>query len=171
MSTVTLPVPSAALAAHAAEPVYLLRITAAPGQRTVADGALWNGVLNSTADDDIDGPSPVESLMAAVGGCLVRNIAAMAERARIPLDLLELDIAATRSDEPPAITYLVVDTSISSKASFERVRHVVELAVRYGTISRTLARACPIRINLSINGAPAVLDVDALLSSTFEENL
>ena len=54
---------------------------------------------------------------------------------------------ATHSDDPPAITGLVVDLGIDSPAAADRVRHLMDLAIRYGTITRTLARACPLTIN------------------------
>jgi len=136
---------------HAAAPVYLMRVVAAPGERTLAHGALWDGVLNATPDDDTDGPSPIESLMTALAGCLARNLRSVADEARVVLDRTEMAIAATRSDDPPAITGLVVDLAIDSPAAADRVRHVVDLAIRYGTIARTLARACPLTINLTIN--------------------
>ena len=87
-----------------AEPVYLLDVTAVPGQRTRAAGVLWDGVLNSTPDDDIDGPSPIESLLAALAGCLARNLRSTADSAHIVLDRVELRVAATRSDDPPVVT-------------------------------------------------------------------
>jgi uncharacterized OsmC-like protein len=136
---------------HGAAPVYLMQVVAAVGERTVAHGALWDGVLNATPDDDTDGPSPIESLMAALAGCLARNLRSVADEARVVLDRADIAIAATRSDDPPAITGLVVDLGIDSSAAAERVRHVVDLAIRYGTITRTLARACPLTINLTIN--------------------
>ena len=46
---------------------------------------------------------------------------------------------------------------------------MVEQALRYGTITRTIARACPLVIDLSIGGVPAALDVDAILAPTPEE--
>lgn len=151
---------------HPAQPVYLLDVTAVRGQRTRADGALWDGVLNATPDDLTDGPSPIEALMAALAGCLVRNIASMAESARLVIDRVELHIAANRSDDPPVVTALVVDGDIASDAPFERVQRVLERAIRYGTITRTLAQACPLRIDLTIGGVPAAIDVPTLLSTS-----
>jgi uncharacterized OsmC-like protein len=136
---------------HVAAPVFLMQVVAVAGERTVADGALWDGALNATPDDNTDGPSLIESLMAALAGCLARNLRSVADEARVVLDRIEMAIAATRSDDPPAITGLVVDLAIDSPAAADRVRHVVDLAIRYGTIARTLARACPLTINLTIN--------------------
>ena len=154
---------------HAAAPVYLLDVTARRGQRTRADGALWDGVLNATPDDTNDAPSPIEALMAALAGCLVRNLRSMADGRRIALESADLHIAATRSDDPPAVTSLIVDLDVVADAEPERVQRMVEQALRYGTITRTLHRACPLAINLSIGGVPAALDVEALLTTDSTE--
>ncbi len=148
---------------HPAAPVYLLDVHAVRGGRTRADGALWDGVLNATPDDTNDAPSPIEAFMAALAGCLVRNLRSMADGRRITLERADLHLAATRSDDPPAVTSLIVDLDVVADAEPERVRRVVEQALRYGTITRTLHRACPLVINLSIDGEPA-LDVEALLT-------
>ena len=44
-----------------------------------------------------------------------------------------------------------VAQSRRAASAADRVRHVVDLAIRYGTITRTLARACSLTINLTIN--------------------
>jgi uncharacterized OsmC-like protein len=154
---------------HPAQPVYLLDVTARRGERTRADGALWDGVLNATPDDTNDAPSPIEALMAALAGCLVRNLRSMADTRRITLERADLHLAATRSDDPPLVTSLIVDLDVVAGAEPERVQRMVEQALRYGTITRTVARACPLVINLSIGGAPATLDVDAILGAPAEE--
>ena len=48
--------------------------------------------------------------------------------------MLRVLILTPRSDEPPAIS-----------------GRVVNLAIRYGTITRAVARSCPMTINLTIN--------------------
>ena len=139
---------------HEAEPVYLLNVSAGPGLRTVVRGALWDGVLNATPDDDIDGPSPIEALLAAVAGCFVRNLHSTAESAHISFDRVELHIAAERSDDPPAVTAVRLDAELSTKAPLATASRVVALALRYGTITRTVARASHFEVRASINGTP-----------------
>ena len=93
----------------------------------------------------------------------------MADARRISLERADLHIAATRSDDPPVVTSLIVDLDVVADAEPERVQRMVEQALRYSTITRTIARACPLVINLSIGGLPAALDVDAILAPTPEE--
>lgn len=136
---------------HTPQPVYLLDVSAAPGQRTEVHGPLWDGLLNATPDDDIDGPSPIEALLAAVGGCFVRNLHATAESAHISFDRVELHLAADRSEDPPRVTAVRLEASLSTTAPLATARRVVELALRYGTITRTVARASRLEVRVSVN--------------------
>jgi uncharacterized OsmC-like protein len=143
-----------------AAPVYLLEAEAAPGTRTRVQGALWDGVLNATPDDDIDGPSPVEALMAALVGCVTRNVRSVTDSAHVRFDRLTMRVAADRSDDPPAITVLRMDLAITTEVPVDRARRLVELALRDATITRTLARALDLSVVLTINDGPAeALDV------------
>ena len=144
-----------------AQPVYLLDVTAGRGRRTEVHGALWDGVLNATPDDDTDGPSPIEALLAAVAACFVRNLHSTAESAHMRFERVELRLAADRSDDPPAVTAVRLDAELSTTAPLATASRVVELALRYGTITRTVARAARFEARASINGTPVeVPDVD-----------
>ena len=137
-------------------PVYLLEAVVAPGERTRVSGPLWDGVLNATPDDDIDGPSPIEALMAALVACVARNIRSVTDAAHVTFDRISMRVAMDRSDDPPAVSAIRLDLSVDTATPPERARHLVELALRDGTITRTLSRATEIDIRLVVNGA----DVD-----------
>jgi uncharacterized OsmC-like protein len=136
------------------QPVYLLDVDAGAGRRTVVRGPLWDGVLNATPDDDTDGPSPIEALLAAVAGCFVRNLRSVADGARISFEHIELHLAAERSDDPPVVTAIRLDVELTTTASIASAARVVELALRYGTITRTVARASRFEARISVNGTP-----------------
>ena len=140
---------------HTADPVYLLEAEVAPGTRTRVRGALWDGVLNATPDDDIDGPSPVEALMAALVACVARNLHSVTESAHVRFDRLVMAVAAERSDDPPAITALRLDLAITTDVPADRARRLVELALRDATITRTLARGMDLTVLLTINDLEA----------------
>lgn len=46
----------------------------------------------------------------------------------------------TRSVDPPAVTSLIVDLDVIADTEPARVHRMVEQALRYGTITRTIAR-------------------------------
>lgn len=136
---------------YAAAPVYLLEAEAAPGSRTRVRAALWDGVLNATPDDDTDGPSPIEALMAALVACVARNLRSVTDSAHVRFDQVAMRVAAERSDDPPAITAMALDLAITTEVPAERARRLVELALRDASITRTLARGLDLRVRLTIN--------------------
>ena len=139
---------------HEPAPVYMLEAEAAPGTRTRVHGVLWDGVLNATPDDDTDGPSPVEALMAALVGCVTRNLRSVTDSAHVSFDRVTMKVAADRSDDPPAITVLRVDLAITTDVPLDRARRLVGLALRDATITRTLARGLDLQVLLTINDNP-----------------
>ena len=154
---------------HPAQPVYLLDVSAVRGERTRADGALWDGVLNATPDDTNDAPSPIEALMAALAGCLVRNLRSMADARRISLERADLHIAATRSDDPPVVTSLIVDLDVVADAE-PRARPADGRAGAPLRDHHADDRpGLPARHQPVHRRVPAALDVDAILTPTPEE--
>ncbi|HEU5202881.1 MAG TPA: OsmC family protein [Candidatus Limnocylindrales bacterium] len=136
------------------QPVYLLDVSAGPGRRTTVRGPLWDGVLNATPDDDTDGPSPIEAYLAAVAACFVRNLRSVADSAHITFEGVELHLAADRSDDQPAVTTVRLEAELTTEAAIATATRVVGLALRYGTISRTVARASRFEPRISVNGTP-----------------
>jgi len=139
---------------HASGSVSLLEADVSPGSRTRIRGPLWDGVLNATPDDDVDGPSPIEALMAALVGCVARNLRSVTDAADVRFDRLEMRVAAERSDDPPAITALRLDLAITTDVAEDRARLLVEQVLRGGTITRTLARGLDLTVLLTINDSP-----------------
>ncbi|HSK92922.1 MAG TPA: OsmC family protein [Candidatus Angelobacter sp.] len=143
----------------AAPPVSLLRVQVDEAGRTHADG-IWAGPLNATPEDDPGaGPSPVEALLAGVAACVVRNLRWVADGAHVAFRRLELDLAAARDDDPPAIRTVRVELTIEADAPTDRVVGVVRRALRSGTITRTVARATEFSVLLRVNGAVQPLEL------------
>jgi uncharacterized OsmC-like protein len=141
-----------------APPVYLLDIVAEKGGRTEARGALWDGVLNASPEDDTDGPGPVEALLAGVGACFVRNLRWVADGVHVDFARITLHLAAERNDQPPALSAIRMDIDLETDASAAHVVGAVERALRSGTITRTVARSVPLDIVLRVNGVPAEIN-------------
>ena len=135
-----------------APPVSLLHVAVDDGGRTRASGVLWDGPLNASPETANDGPSPVEALMAAVAGCVVRNLRWVADGTHIAMRRFELDLAAARDDEPPSIRLIRMEITIETDAPDQRVIRAVERALRSGTITRTVARSVELSIALRLNG-------------------
>ena len=139
---------------HEAQPVYLLDAVSTPGERTRVHGVLWDGVLYATPEDTVDGPSPIEALLAGFAGCVIRNLRSVTDAPHVRFDRVALHVAAKRSDDPPAVTRIRLDIAVETTIPAEQGRRLVELALRYGTITRRVGRGAPLGIHLDINGTP-----------------
>jgi uncharacterized OsmC-like protein len=142
--------------------VYLLDVNARTGARTRAHGPIWDGALNAAPEDTANGPTPVEALLSAVAACLVRNLRWVADGAHVELDRCDIHLAASRSDDPAAITAIHIDLDLSAAEPVERLVSIVGRAIRTGTITRTVARAAHLTISLTANGKEKLLDLQAL---------
>ncbi len=147
-------------------PVYLLDVLVERGGRTQAHGALWDGVLNASPEDDTDGPSPVEALLAAVAACFVRNLRWVGDGAHVDFARIALHLAAQRDDDPPALSEVRLEVDLTTDAAPARVTGVVERALRSGTITRTVGRAVPLDIAVRVNGVSAPIRVPVWKSGT-----
>jgi uncharacterized OsmC-like protein len=144
-----------------ADPVSLLDVEVARGDRTRVRGALWDGVLNASPEDTTDGPSPIEALLAALAACFVRNLRWYADGSHVAFARIGLRLAADRSDQPPAITEVRLEVELETDAPARRVAGLVERALNSGTITRTVARAASLEVVLRVNGeATAVVVPD-----------
>jgi uncharacterized OsmC-like protein len=143
----------------ASPPVYLLEVLAERGGRTHAHGALWDGVLNASPEDDVDGPSPVEALLAGVAACFVRNLRWVADGAHVEFARIALRLAAGREDDPPALNQVRLEADLMTDAAPARVAGIVERALRSGTITRTVGRAAGLEVVVRINGVAAPIRV------------
>ena len=80
-------------------------------QPSVATSLTWLGDLRFAATTKggpltLDGaggagPSPVDTLAASLAGCMATDVVDMLKRGRHPLDGLEADLVAERSETPP----------------------------------------------------------------------
>jgi len=93
------------------------------------------------------GPSPMETVLLALGGCTGMDVISILVKMRAPLAGLEIAIAADRADEHPrvftriALEYVFVGDGLRP----EQVSRAVELSQeRYCSVSAMLRKAAPL---------------------------
>ncbi|MFM9107522.1 MAG: OsmC family protein [Chloroflexota bacterium] len=108
------------------------------------------------------GPSPVESLLGALGGCLAHTIIVQAAARQIPLDAVTVEVAATVDPRaghpafpdvpihPTGITWIA---RIQSPAETERLTRLVETAERVCPVTALLTEPQPVSGSLIHIGA------------------
>lgn len=89
------------------------------------------------------GPSPMETVLLAVGACTGMDVVSVLRKMRAPLDGLEIRITAERAEEHPrvftriAMAYTVAGPSLRP----EQVSRAIELSqTRYCSVSAMLGR-------------------------------
>lgn len=93
------------------------------------------------------GPSPMETVLLALGGCTGMDVISILVKMRAPLAGLEIAISADRADEHPrvftriALEYVFVGDGLRP----EQVSRAVELSQeRYCSVSAMLRKAAPL---------------------------
>ncbi len=97
--------------------------------------------LGARRADPTAGFNPVETLLSAMGACLLTAIAFVAEASHIPLAGARIELEATRQDHPPILTQIRYTMYLKSDVSPEQLDRLVEVAKRNSTVFQTVALA------------------------------
>ena len=95
------------------------------------------------------GPRPTETLLAALGGCLITALSRIAERMRIPLSDLEIVLRGVINRETHSIEKINISLRIGAvQTTQDRLERLIKIAREYCTVSNTLERQTDITIEL-----------------------
>lgn len=131
---------------------YHLRMTAREDGSVVVENQ--HGASVTVASSGPETLSPVELLLASLGGCAAMDFVALMAKQRRPVAPLTVEVTAERADDENLLTSArvtyVMPTDRATTPQVERARRLV--AEETCTVSRTLARGCPIE---HVAGEPA----------------
>jgi putative redox protein len=143
--------------------------------------AVWRGGLRFDAGKDarvhaIDGnskeaPSPVETLLNALGACAGSDVVDILEKRRTPLTAMEVDVVATRRGEyPRRVMRLDVTFTIDGKdVETDQAERAIRLSFeRYCTVAASLAGDIELTSVLVLNGARGEPVSQPMFSETFK---
>lgn len=101
-------------------------------------------------------PSPVETLLNAIGTCAGSDVVDILEKQRTPLTRLEVDVIATRRPEHPRrivsleVTFTVEGAGIDAPQAERAIALSIE---KYCTVAATLSGDIPFSSILVLNGS------------------
>jgi putative redox protein len=150
------------------------------GNPTVRSHAVWRGGLSFDAGvgdrmQQIDGnsksaPSPVETLLNAVGTCAGTDVVDILTKQRTPPKSLEIEVFASRRVEHPR-RILTMDVTFSvdgSKLEAAQVERAIALSIeKYCTVAATLAGDIGMTTVLVLNGTNHEPVKQPMFSATF----
>lgn len=117
---------------------YAVTVTRQDERRAIASARGHEMALNIKKGDGSAGFNAAETLLAALGACVLTNINAIAAKMRLRLDDAQMRFAAVRQDEPPMLTEIRYELVLDSPEPPEKLAELYRLAVKWGTITSTL---------------------------------
>lgn len=150
------------------------------GNPVARSRCVWRGSLlfESGVDERVhqmDGnskmaPSPVESLLGALGSCAASDVVDILTKQRTAPRRLEVDVMATRRAEFPRRVMTVELTFTIEGGGLERpqVERAIALSIeKYCTVAASLAGDIPLTSILVLNGEPGEPVSQPMFSATF----
>jgi len=123
---------------------YSVEVRRQDAQRAVAETRGFSLVLGARRADMEAGFNPVETLLAALGSCLLTGIQFVAESSKVPLEGARVVLEAHREDKPPRIVRIGFVMYLESPAPVERLERLYELTLKNSTLFQSLKAAIPI---------------------------
>lgn len=105
--------------------------------------------------DSMEGPGPVDTLLAALGSCVAVDVVDILAKRRTPAATLAVEVEGARAKATPARVIGVLLTYRITGETVERVHaeRAIELAVtKYCSVRDTLDRNLPVDWVLELNG-------------------
>jgi uncharacterized OsmC-like protein len=84
------------------------------------------------------GFNAAETLLAALGACILTNVNAIGEKMHLQIDAARMEFDAARRDEPPALTEIRYKLILKSPEAPEKLAELHDLCVKWGTVTNTV---------------------------------
>ena len=123
---------------HKPEMQYHVAVTRQDEAHATAQARQHTLTLNIKKGDGAAGFNAAETLLAALGTCILTNVNSIAAKMRLQIDEVRIEFDAARRDEPPALTRISYRLVVRSPEPEEKLRQLHRLAVKWGTVTNTV---------------------------------
>jgi uncharacterized OsmC-like protein len=96
------------------------------------------------------GFNAAETLLAALGACILTNVNAIGEKMHLQIDAARMEFEAARRDEPPALTEIRYKLVFKSPEMPDKLVELHDLCVKWGTVTNTVINGLTPRGELMI---------------------
>jgi uncharacterized OsmC-like protein len=97
-----------------------------------------NLTLNIKRGGTEAGFNAAETLLAAVGTCILTNVNTYIEKMRLIVHNVRIELDGVRQDDPPMLTEIHYRLVFDSPEPLEKLQALHDISVRYGTVTNTL---------------------------------
>lgn len=129
---------------------YAVTVTWQDERRAVAAARGHELALNIKKGDGTAGFNAAETLLAALGACVLTNVNAIAAKMRLQIDDAQMRFTAVRQDEPPILTEIRYELVLGSPEPPEKLEELYRLSVKWGTVTSTLMQGLTPQGHLTI---------------------
>jgi uncharacterized OsmC-like protein len=117
---------------------YHVDVTVQDESHALAEARDHQLTLNVKKGAGEAGFNAAETLLAALGACILTNVNAISAKMRLRIDAARIEFEADRRDDPPALTeirYRLILDSPEPRGKMEELHH---LALKWGTVTNTV---------------------------------
>ncbi len=84
------------------------------------------------------GFNAAETLLAALGTCILTNVNAIGDKMKLDVRSARIEFDATRRDEPPVLTEIRYRLILESPEPREKLDELHDLCIKWGTVTNTI---------------------------------
>jgi uncharacterized OsmC-like protein len=117
---------------------YHVSVTIQDDSRALVEARGHRLTLNVKKGAGEAGFNAAETLLAALGACLLTNVNAIGEKMHLKVESARIEFEATRSDEPPALTEICYKLILESSEPHEKLDELHDLCIKWGTVTNTV---------------------------------
>ena len=89
------------------------------------------------------GFNAAETLLAALGACILTNVNAIGEKMHLVIRGARIEFDATRQDEPPLLTEIRYRLVLDSPEPRQKLEELHDLCIKWGTVTNTVINGLP----------------------------
>jgi uncharacterized OsmC-like protein len=119
-------------------PNYHVNVTTQDDSHALAEARGHELTLNVKKGSGEAGFNAAETLLAALGACILTNVNAIGEKMRLQIDSARIEFDAERRDEPPALTEIRYRLILKSPDPREKLEELHQLCLKWGTVTNTV---------------------------------
>lgn len=117
---------------------YRVTVVRQGDDRALAEARGHQLLLNIKKGVGDTGFNAAETLLAALGACILTNVGAIGEKMRLRIDAARVEFEATRLDEPPALAEIRYRLILTSLEPPDKLAELHDLCVKWGTVTNTV---------------------------------
>jgi len=117
---------------------FHVAVTMQDESRALAETRGHQLTLNVKRGGGAAGFNAAETLLAALGACILTNVNAIGAKMRLRIDAARIEFEAARRDEPPALTEIRYRLILDSPEPREKLEELHALCLKWGTVTNTV---------------------------------